>query len=78
MIYYNEAIYTLFYDWFGDDFDVLDDSNDLEKKIITVKTSPKTIIPFALQYSDRIEIIDEAIRSEIREKLSTLNKKYNL
>ena len=74
----DSAIYTLFYDWFGDDFDVLDDSNDLEKKIITVKTSPKTIIPFALQYSDRIEIIDEAIRSEIREKLSTLNKKYNL
>ncbi|MCR5329102.1 MAG: WYL domain-containing protein [Saccharofermentans sp.] len=44
--------------------------------IIIVKTSPSMIVHWALQYSSKVEIMDEDIRLEIRKEIKKLGEKY--
>ena len=44
--------------------------------IIMVKTSPSMIVHWALQYSSKVEILDEDIRAEIRKEIKKLGEKY--
>ena len=46
--------------------------------IIIVKTSPSMIVHWALQYSSKVEILNEDIRAEIRKELKKLGEKYEL
>ncbi len=44
--------------------------------VIIVKTSPSMIVHWALQYSSKVEILDEDIREEIRKEIKKLGEKY--
>ena len=44
--------------------------------VIIVRTSPSMIVHWALQYSSKVEILDEDIRAEIRKELEKLGEKY--
>ena len=44
--------------------------------IIIVKTSSSMIVHWALQYSSKVEILDEDIRAEIRKEIKKLGEKY--
>ncbi|MBQ9519369.1 MAG: sigma-70 family RNA polymerase sigma factor [Firmicutes bacterium] len=67
--------YTVLHDWFGDNYTVLEQGKDGVDKV-SVFTSPSMIVPWALQYADIVDVLDEDIRKEIKEKISGLEKKY--
>ncbi|MCR5060058.1 MAG: WYL domain-containing protein [Saccharofermentans sp.] len=73
----DKRIYTTLHDWFDDHFAVTDEACDDGFKIVKVKTSSAMMVPFALQYSDRIEVLNEDIREDIAEKIRILEKKYS-
>ena len=73
----DKRIYTTLYDWFDDHFAVTDEACDDGFKIVEIKTSPAMMVPFALQYSDRIEVLNEDIREDIAEKIRLLERKYS-
>ena len=68
------ADYMFLHDWFGDNFRVVTD----EKDIVTVRCSPYAMTHWALQYSDRVEVLEpQELRNEIVEKVKVLSEKYN-
>ena len=73
----DNRIYTTLHDWFDVHFTVTDEACEEGFKIVEVKTSPAMMVPFALQYSDRIEVLNEDIREDIAEKIRLLEKKYS-
>ena len=70
--------YTFLYDWFGTTFRYV----ETEKKepyddIVTVKCSPYAMENWALQYSDRVEVLEPTdVRKKVIEKLQKLCRKY--
>lgn len=70
--------YTFLHDWFGDTFRfVRIDEEDPDYDIIRVKCSPYGIVNWALQYSDRVEILGpEKVRTAAAEKVKHLKEKY--
>lgn len=74
------ADYTFLHDWFGDNFRFI----ETEKvppydDIIKVECSPYGMVNWALQYSDRVEVIEpESVRKAVIEKIKNLNSKYRL
>ena len=72
--------YTFLHDWFGDTFRFIKTDNDnINYDIVEVKCSPFAMTNFALQYSDRIEVIEpETVRNAIIEKINALNIKYKI
>ena len=69
-------IFTTFHDWFDDNFDSYDDPENEDSIILSVRTSPSLVVPFALQYSDMFEVVNPEIREEIKKKIKELKKKY--
>lgn len=72
------ADYTFMYDWFGDTFKYIktEDTKPYDD-IVEVKCSPYAMTNWALQYSDRIEVLEpEFVRNMIIEKIKNLNQKY--
>ena len=65
----------MFHDWFGSHYKV-STCDEEGYSFVSVKTSPDAMVAFALQYSDRIEVMDEEIRQKIREKIELLGGKY--
>ena len=70
--------YTFLYDWFGDTFRY--ERTETEPPygdIVSVVCSPFGMVNWALQYSDRVEVLKpEAVRSQVIEKIKNLTKKY--
>lgn len=70
--------YTFLYDWFGDTFRY--ERTETEPPygdIVRVECSPFGMVNWALQYSDRVEILKpEAVRKQVMEKIKNLTKKY--
>ena len=72
----DDRIYTTLHEWFGDHFKLTDEPCEEGFKIVELTTSPAMMVPFALQYSDKLEVLDEGIREKIKEKIEFLNIKY--
>ena len=75
--YLKNADYTFMYDWFGDSFRVLRKGDEYDK--VLVKCSPFAMVNWALQYSERVEVLEPiSVRDAIAEKVKNLNEKYLL
>lgn len=72
--------YTFLHDWFGDTFRYVGvDKEDTDYDIVQVKCSPFSMVNWALQYSDRVEVISpEDVRNRVIEKIVNLTKKYHI
>lgn len=72
--------YTFLYDWFGNTFRY--ERTETEPPygdIVRVVCSPFAMVNWALQYSDRVEVLEPAsVREKVIEKLKNLNQKYGL
>ena len=74
------ADYTFLHDWFGDNFKFI----ETEKvppydDIVKVECSPYGMVNWALQYSDRVEVLEpKSVRNAVIEKIKNLNAKYGL
>lgn len=67
-----KADYTFLHDWFGDAFRFVGKSD-----IVEVTCSPFAMVNWALQYSDRVEVLEpESIRRQVAEKVRRLIEKY--
>ena len=74
------ADYTFLHDWFGDKFKYVETEKTAPyDDIVKVECSPFAMVHWALQYSDRVEVIaPEAVRNDVIEKIRNLNVKYGL
>ena len=72
--------YTFLHDWFGDTFQYVGtDTEDTEYDIVRVLCSPYAMANWALQYSDRVEVLSpESVRNAVLDKIQNLEKKYKL
>lgn len=72
----NENFISEMIDWFGKSIKFLE--SDGKSVVCEIKANPKAIRYWAMQYSDRIEIISpESLREEIKESLRFAWRKYN-
>jgi len=63
--------YTFLYDWFGDSFRRVGEDQ------VEMECSPFGMLHWALQYSDRVEVLaPEELREKIREEVRKLEEKY--
>lgn len=74
------ADYTFLHDWFGDQFKFVRTEETVPyDDIVKVECSPFAMVYWALQYSDRVEVVaPEEVRNGVIEKLRNLNAKYGL
>lgn len=74
------ADYTFLHDWFGDKFRYIGTEKDAPNyDIVCVECSPFSMVNWALQYSDRVEVIEpEWVRNKVKEKVNNLYKKYEM
>ena len=72
--------YTFLYDWFGDTFRF--ERTETEPPygdIVRVVCSPFGMVNWALQYSDRVEVLQpEPVREQVRERIKNLCRSYDL
>ena len=69
------ADYTFMYDWFGDSFSVVRKGEDYDE--VHVTCSPFAIVNWALQYSERVEVLEPiSVRDVLADKVKKLNEKY--
>ena len=69
--------FTFLYDYFGDTYTVLSVNDSYAE--IKVKASENAIINWALQYSDRVEILEPIkTRRMIIKKITDLKRKYEV
>lgn len=74
---WNNAGYTFLYDYFGSNFKCIKENGDYA--IVKVKASPFGMINWALQYSDRVEILEPlSVREQVINKIKNLNIKYEV
>ncbi len=74
------ADYTFLHDWFGDKFKYVSTEKTAPyDDIVKVECSPFAMIHWALQYSDRVEVVEpEEVRNRVMEKIRNLNTKYGI
>jgi predicted DNA-binding transcriptional regulator YafY len=72
--------YTFMHDWFGDTFQFVETEREVPyDDIVRVKCSPYAMVNWALQYSDRVEVLTPvSVREAVIEKIRNLNEKYNI
>ncbi len=69
--------YTFLHDYFGKTFKYIRTDED-GGDIVDVKCSPFAMVHWALQYSDRVEVLEpQDLRNTIIEKINNLSKKYS-
>lgn len=79
---------TFIHDSFGEDYKITTEAykkehklpkNQTDFEIVEVRTSPYGIVNWALQYSDKVEVIGpENVVKSIKERVEELSKKYNV
>ena len=68
-----EPPYTFLRDWFGDTF------RCVGKDEVLVDCSPFGMVNWAMQYSDRVEVLaPEHVREEVKERIRRMNEKYGI
>lgn len=74
------ADYTFLHDWFGDKFKYVKTETEAPyDDIVKVECSPFAMAHWALQYSDRVEVVaPEEVRNDVIEKIRRLNLKYGI
>lgn len=74
------ADYTFLHDWFGDRFKYVETEKTAPyDDIVKVECSPFAMVHWALQYSDRVEVVaPEEVRSDVIEKIRNLNVRYRI
>lgn len=74
------ADYTFLHDWFGDNFKYVETEKTAPyDDIVKVECSPFAMTHWALQYSDRVEVVaPEEVRNSVMEKIRNLDDKYGL
>lgn len=72
--------YTFLYDWFGNTFHYeRTETTPPYGDIVRVVCSPFAMVNWALQYSDRVEVLEpETVREQVLEKIKNLSKKYGI
>lgn len=72
------ADYTFMHDWFGDTFEYIKTEETAPyDDIVEVRCSPFAMANWALQYSDRVEVLEpDFVRRMVIEKVENLNEKY--
>ncbi len=72
--------YTFMYDWFGDTFRYIETENvPPYDDIVEVKCSPYAMVNWALQYSDRVEVLEPVeVREQVIKKIKNLAIKYEV
>ena len=72
------ADYTFLHDWFGNTFRFIrTEKENPDYDIVEVRCSPYAMVNWALQYSDRVEVLaPETVRNAVVEKINALKKKY--
>ena len=72
------ADYTFLHDWFGNTFKYIKtDKADYDYDIVEVMCSPYAMVNWALQYSDRVEVLEpESVRNAVIQKINELSTKY--
>ena len=72
------ADYTFLHDWFGNTFKYIKtDKADYDYDIVEVMCSPYAMVNWALQYSDRVEVLEpESVRNAVIQKINALSTKY--
>lgn len=75
-----EADFTFLYDWFGDSFKYwYTDKAFPYDDYIKVKCSPFGMVNWALQYSDRVEVVGPpSVKDQVIKKIEALNGKYGV
>ena len=70
--------YTFLYDWFGDTFKYIGtEKTEPYNDIVEVVCSPYGMVNWALQYSDRVEVVEPVeVRDKVVEKIRLLMQKY--
>lgn len=68
--------YTILHDWFGEHYKKMNNVCEDGYVVVRVKTSPTMIVSWALQYSGKVEILDDEVRKKIRIEIDKLKKKY--
>ncbi|MCM1084165.1 MAG: WYL domain-containing protein [Clostridium sp.] len=70
--------YTFLHDSFGDNYKFIKvDENDSDYDIIEVESSSFGMVNLALQYADKLEVLEpKEVREQIKEKLCMLQQKY--
>lgn len=73
-----EPVYTFLHDYFGDTYRYLGvDKEDADYDIVTVRCTEFGMENFAIQYADRVEVLEPMnLREKIREKAQRLAEKY--
>lgn len=71
--------YTFLHDYFGDNYKYLGvDEKDSDYDIIAVECSVFGMVNFALQYADKLEVLEPVeVREKIQKKMQILQKKYS-
>lgn len=74
------ADYTFLHDWSGDRFKYVETEKTAPyDDIVKVECSPFAMVHWALQYSDRVEVVaPEEVRSDVIEKIRNLNVRYRI
>ncbi len=72
--------YTFLHDWFGDNFKYIKSETEIPyDDIIQVECSPYAMVNWAMQYSDRVEVIEpKEVRDAVKEKIKRISDKYGL
>ena len=69
--------YSFLHDWFGDTYTTSrKPSGEAGYDLVNVRCTTNSIVHFALQWSDRVQVMDEDIRELIRKKIEVLEEKY--
>ena len=75
--------YTIIHDWFGDHYEKVEETigtdetgHEVRYDIVKVRTSASMIVHWALQYGEKVEIMDEEIRNKLAEKIENIAKIY--
>lgn len=68
--------YTILHDWFATNYRKLHKKCEEGYNIVEVKTSPAMIVHWAMQYAERVEIMNSDIRKRIREEIKSIAEKY--
>ena len=68
--------YTVIHDWFGENYRKCHVECEEGFEIVEVMVAPSMMVPWALQYSGLVEILDEEIRARIAGQIEILKSKY--